>query len=632
MEKLKLHTPDFTDANIEKLAKLFPNCVTESRDDKGEPKRAIDFDALRQELSKVIVEGPQERYQLNWPGKREALITANAPIAKTLRPCLDESVDFDTTKNLFIEGDNLEALKLLQETYLGKVKMIYIDPPYNTGNDFIYEDDFAENSEDFKYRSKQTDEQGNRLVANVESNGRFHSDWLSMICSRLKLAKNLLREDGVIFISIDDNEQANLKKICNEIFGEDNYLQQSVWKRHSGGGNDSRFFAVDHEYVMCFAKNKVELCRLRLPLSDSDKDAYKQKDEHYEKLGPYKTKSFRRMRPDDPRPTLEYDIEAPDGQTLRDTWKWERARFLDAYKENKVLIRKDRNDKWQVEYKIYLYDLVDDVEQTEKTKVPRSLLLEIERNAEGKKQLRTLLTKDNIFNNPKPVGLISHLLSFGAPNENDIILDFFAGSATTAHAVMQLNAKDGGNRKFIMVQLPEPCDEKSEAFKAGFKTIAEISKERIRRAGKKIKEENATTAPNLDIGFRVLKIDTSNMKDVYYAPDSVKQAELPGQVDNVRDDRTVEDLLFQVMLDWGLDLAYPITEEKIVEKKVFFVAGNSLAACFDRGITEAFVKELAQRKPLRVVFRDTGYGSDSAKINVEQIFKLISPGTEVKAI
>lgn len=633
MEKLKMHSPNLTQANIARIAELFPGCVTEAKADDGSVTLAVDFDQLKQELAESITEGPQERYHLNWPGKREALLTANAPIAKTLRPFKEDSVDFENTKNLFIEGDNLDALKLLQESYLGRVKMIYIDPPYNTGHDFLYEDDFAENSKEYLIRTNQKGGQGVILTTNTDANGRFHSDWLSMIYPRLKLARVLLKDDGIIFVSIDDNEVTNLRKVLDEIFGEDNFLQQLVWKRHAGGGNDSRHFATDHEYILVYAKNKDSLGRLRMPLTDEDKQDYKLKDRYFDSLGPYKTKSFSRMRPDDPRPTLTYDITTPDGTRVRDTWKWEESRFLKALEEEKVQLRKDRNGKWQVEYKMYLNAIDDEEgEAEEKTKVPRSLLIDVERNSEGKKQLREAIGKDNIFNNPKPTGLIKHLMSFGT-GPNDIILDFFAGSGSTGQAVMELNQLQNSSRRFILIQLPELCDEKSEAFRAGYKAIPEITKARLRSVGKKI-HSGQTEGAHPDTGFRVLKIDTSNMADVYYSPDVFEKLNLDLFVDNIKTDRKPEDLLFQVMLDWGVDLAMPISKEKIQGNEVFFVDDNALAACFDAhsGIDEAFVKELAKRKPLRVVFRDAGFRDDATKINVEQIFKLLSPGTEVKCI
>jgi adenine-specific DNA-methyltransferase len=633
MEKLKMHSPNLTQANIARIAELFPGCVTEAKADDGSVTLAVDFDQLKQELAESITEGPQERYHLNWPGKREALLTANAPIAKTLRPFKEDSVDFENTKNLFIEGDNLDALKLLQESYLGRVKMIYIDPPYNTGHDFLYEDDFAENSKEYLIRTNQKGGQGVILTTNTDANGRFHSDWLSMIYPRLKLARVLLKDDGIIFVSIDDNEVTNLRKVLDETFGEDNFLQQLVWKRHAGGGNDSRHFATDHEYILVYAKNKDSLGRLRMPLTDEDKQDYKLKDRYFDSLGPYKTKSFSRMRPDDPRPTLTYDITTPDGTKVRDTWKWEESRFLKALEEEKVQLRKDRNGKWQVEYKMYLNAIDDEEgEAEEKTKVPRSLLIDVERNSEGKKQLREAIGKDNIFNNPKPTGLIKHLMSFGT-GPNDIILDFFAGSGSTGQAVMELNQLQNSSRRFILIQLPELCDEKSEAFRAGYKAIPEITKARLRSVGKKI-HSGQTEGAHPDTGFRVLKIDTSNMADVYYSPDVFEKLNLDLFVDNIKTDRKPEDLLFQVMLDWGVDLAMPISKEKIQGNEVFFVDDNALAACFDAhsGIDEAFVKELAKRKPLRVVFRDAGFRDDATKINVEQIFKLLSPGTEVKCI
>lgn len=633
MEKLKMHSPNLTQANIARIAELFPGCVTEAKADDGSVTLAVDFDQLKQELAESITEGPQERYHLNWPGKREALLTANAPIAKTLRPFKEDSVDFENTKNLFIEGDNLDALKLLQESYLGRVKMIYIDPPYNTGHDFLYEDDFAENSKEYLIRTNQKGGQGVILTTNTDANGRFHSDWLSMIYPRLKLARVLLKDDGIIFVSIDDNEVTNLRKVLDEIFGEDNFLQQLVWKRHAGGGNDSRHFATDHEYILVYAKNKDSLGRLRMPLTDEDKQDYKLKDRYFDSLGPYKTKSFSRMRPDDPRPTLTYDITTPDGTKVRDTWKWEESRFLKALEEEKVQLRKDRNGKWQVEYKMYLNAIDDEEgEAEEKTKVPRSLLIDVERNSEGKKQLREAIGKDNIFNNPKPTGLIKHLMSFGT-GPNDIILDFFAGSGSTGQAVMELNQLQNSSRRFILIQLPELCDEKSEAFRAGYKAIPEITKARLRSVGKKI-HSGQTEGAHPDTGFRVLKIDTSNMADVYYSPDVFEKLNLDLFVDNIKTDRKPEDLLFQVMLDWGVDLAMPISKEKIQGNEVFFVDDNALAACFDAhsGIDEAFVKELAKRQPLRVVFRDAGFKDDATKINVEQIFKLLSPGTEVKCI
>ncbi|MBI5666351.1 MAG: site-specific DNA-methyltransferase [Nitrospirae bacterium] len=644
MDKLKMHTPDFTDENIKKLAELFPNCVTESLDEDGKLKKAIAFDQLRQELSTSVVDGPRERYQLNWPGKREALLAANAPIAKTLRPCREESVDFDTTQNLFIEGDNLDALKLLQETYLNKVKMIYIDPPYNTGNDFVYDDDFTEDTETYFQRSNQKDEVGNRMVANTEANGRFHSDWLSMMYPRLKLARNLLREDGVIFISIDDGEQANVKRICDEIFGETNFVASIVWQKRTAP--DSRAnLSPGHDYLLVYARS-VDFARPtlnKLPLKESRKASYKNPDN--DPRGPWSSENLTGQT-GHATPSQFYKIKTPTG-TVYDPpegrcWALAESTFLKLQTDGRIWFGASGNNRPRLKRFLSESDGM-----MAWTWWPND---EVGHNQEATKEAKELLGAGDVFNNPKPTRLISRMLNL-ATGKSDIILDFFSGACTTAHAVMQLNAKDGGKRKFIMVQLDEPCDEKSEAFKAGYKTIAEIGKERIRRAGKKIKDElgsmkyeeqtkilddkthtSSLILHNLDTGFRVLKVDSSNMKDVYYSPDAVKQDDLFDYAGNIREDRTSEDLLFQVLLDWGVDLSLSITQETIGGKAVFFVDENALAACFESDISEEMVKELAARKPLRAVFRDSGFVSDSVKINVEQIFKLISPGTEVKVI
>jgi adenine-specific DNA-methyltransferase len=648
MQKLKLHSPDLTQANIDKLAaisELFPNCVTESQGADGEVKRAVDFDQLRQELSATLVEGPQERYQLNWPGKREALLTANAPIAKTLRPCREESVDFDTTQNLFIEGDNLDALKLLQETYLNKVKMIYIDPPYNTGNDFIYEDDFAEDSASYFERSNQKDDEGNRLIANTEANGRFHSDWLSMMYSRLKLARNLLRDDGVIFISIDDNEGANLQRLCGEVFGESNFIAQLAVQLNPRGRHLDKFVAKTHESIIIFGKN----CDSPSTMSGVEKEG-KMVDEYdrADTLGKYRLLGLRnRNQAFNPitRPNLYYPLyvrpidgkvstqktdeycdavfpDTPDG--VKTCWTWSTKKVIE---ENDLLVAERSGQEWRIYRKDYLLGLDGQMAIT----LPKSLWTDKEiTNDYGRKSVKDLFSK-SVMDFPKSPALVRKLIAIGT-NSTSIVLDFFAGSSTTAHAVMTQNADDGGKRVHIMVQMPQACEEGSDAYKAGFKTIAELSKERIRRAGIKIKTDNEITAPDLDIGFRVLKIDSSNMKEVFYTPDAVSQDLLSDQVNNIREDRTSEDLLFQVLLDWGVDLSLPISQETIDGKPVFFVDSNALAACFETGINEDFVKLLAKRAPLRVVFRDAGFASDSVKINVEQIFKLMSPGTEVKTI
>jgi len=655
MDKLNLHSPDLTQANIAKLAELFPHCVTEIKHEKGAENSAlqyaIDFDLLRQELSGSLVEGPQERYQLNWPGKREALLTANTPIAKTLRPCRAESVDFDNTQNLYIEGDNLDALKLLQETYLGKVKMIYIDPPYNTGNDFIYDDDFAEDTASYLQRSNQKDEQGNRLVANNESNGRFHSDWLSMIYPRLKLARNLLRDDGVIFISIDDNEQANLKRVCDEVFGEGNFVAQLAVQLNPRGRHLGLFVAKTHESILVFGRN----CNNTKTMQGIEKsgrmiEEYNREDEK----GKYRLLGLRNRNQafnPDTRANLYYPLyvnksngsisinqdnihtdevfpDTPDG--IKTCWTWGKDKVVS---DNYLLVAEKKITEWRIYRKDYLMGNSGELATT----LIKSLWIEKDiANDIGRKVIKDLFG-NSVMDFPKSPELLKTLVNIGSPN--GIVLDFFSGSATTAHAVMQLNAEDGGKRKFIMVQLPEPCDPKSEAYKAGYKTIADIGKERIRRAGQKIlegmKDESAgknEDISSLDIGFRVLKVDTSNMQDVYYTPDALHKDDLHQFVDNIRPDRSPEDLLFQVLLAWGVDLTLPISQENIAGFTVYLVDGNALAACFDTGINEALVKELAQRKPLRVVFRDDGFASDSVKINIGQIFKLMSPGTEIKTL
>lgn len=632
MENLKMHSPNFTDENIEKLAELFPNCVTESTNEQGKLKRAIDFDQLRQELSNSIVEGPQERYQLNWPGKREALLTANIPIAKTLRPCQEESLNFDTTKNLFIEGDNLDALKLLQETYLGQVKMIYIDPPYNTGKDFIYMDNFTAEKKAFDVESGVRDKDGNKLIdeeswkQNTTAKGRFHSDWLSMMHSRLKLARNLLKDDGVIFISIDDGEYANIKRLCDEIFGEDNFQADISWQKRYTRSNNTVDFTTVVEHIIVCSKSSDFIVNL-LPRSKEADARYSNPDN--DSRGVWKGASFLNPATPSQRPNLCYSITNPNTKEVThptsNAWRRSKEEFFKLQEKNRLYWGKDGKQPVP-SIKMFL---------SEARGLTPINFWEHEyagNTDEGTAELQNLMGQ-KLFDNPKPSKLIYRCLEHGT-QKTDIILDFFAGSATTAHAVMHLNAVDGGNRKFIMVQLPEPCDEKSEAYKAGYKTIAEIAKERICRAGKKIKKENPSAALNLDTGFRVLKVDSSNMADVYYTPDAIDPNLLPGMTDNIKPDRTTEDLLFQVLLDWGVDLSSPITKEKIADKEVFFVDGNALAACFVKGgqITEDFCKELAKREPMRVVFRDAGFKDDSVKINVEQIFKLMSPHTEVKSI
>jgi adenine-specific DNA-methyltransferase len=649
MDKLKMHSPDLTQDNIARLRELFSGCVTEARGADGEVTLKVDFDQLRQELSGSLVEGPQERYQLNWPGKREALLTANAPIAKTLRPCREESVDFDTTKNLFIEGDNLDALKLLQETYLGRIKMIYIDPPYNTGKDFVYKDDFSESTEYFLKKSNQIDETGGRLIANTESNGRFHSDWLSMIYSRVKLARNLLSDDGILFVSIDEVELVNLQKCCEEIFGASNVLGNFPVVMNLKGNQDAFGFAETHEYFIACAKNK-ESCLLNKYQIEEEELL---RDWTFDDHGLYKEADNLRATgvnaPRSKRPNLWYPIFIdlislkfyvtaddhplnelhekvfpinPDYEEL--SWYWSKNNF----NENKHnLILKNTSNGWQF-YKKQRPGIGD-----LPTKKPKSFFYKPEYSTSTATTQLKALFGTKLFDGPKPVPFLKDLITIGTEKES-IVLDFFCGSASTAQAVIEKNSEDGGSRKFIMVQLTEFCDLTSEAFKAGYKTIAEIAKERIRRAGAKVLEVERNGDWNKDIGFRVLKIEASNMADVYYAPDALDKSKLDLFTDNIRPDRTPEDLLFQVMLDWGVDLALPISRQDIQGNAVLFVDGNVLAACFDAtgSIDETFVKELAAHQPLRAVFRDAGFKDSAVKINVEQIFKLLSPRTEVKCI
>lgn len=544
--------------------------------------------------------------------------------AKTLRPRKEESVNFDDTKNLFIEGDNLDALKLLQETYLGQVKMIYIDPPYNTGNDFIYEDDFAESPEDFLLRSNQKDEDQNSLITNNETNGRFHSDWLSMIYPRLKLSRNLLSDTGVIFISIDDGEMHNLKKICDEIFGEDNFIANFVWEKRTNREN-RKVVSYRHDNILCYKKQRmVDRPLKQLPMNKKALSNYKNLD--HDQRGEWKSDPATAQAGHGTKSQF-YELCAPNGKIHKlesgRCWLYTKPVMEEAIKDGRIWFGKDGNGVPRI--KTYL-------NSKERGLTPETILFsrDVTTNEAAKIDLKALFEGLSVFETPKPVSLVK--LFIRLCTDQGIVLDFFSGSSVTAHAVMELNAEDGGNRKFIMVQLPEPCDEKSEAFKAGYKTIAEISKERIRRAGNKILGGEYHESWNKDFGFRVLKVDTSNMADVYYRPDELNQSELGLFNSNIKPDRSAEDLLFQVLLDWGVDLSLPIQRKHIQNKEVFFVDGNALVACFETGIDEALVKELATSKPLRVVFHDNGFASDAVKINVEQVFKQLSPGTEVKVI
>jgi adenine-specific DNA-methyltransferase len=625
MEKLKMHAPDLAQGNIAGIRALFPGCVTEARCEDGSVKLAVDFDQLRQELSESLVEGPQERYRLDWPGKREALLTANAPIARTLRPCREDSVDFDSTQNLFIEGDNLDALKLLQETYLGKVKLIYIDPPYNTGRDFIYDDDFSDDAESYLVRSNQVDEQGSKLVANTDANGRFHSDWLSMIYARLRLARNLLKDDGVIFISIDDNEIDNLRKVCGEVFGEENFIAQVIWQKVFSPKNSARWFSEDHDYILVYAKSAESWTPNLLPQTAEMLARYKNPDN--DPRGPWTSGD---MQARNYYSDGTYSVACPSGRIIEGPgkgmyWRFSKGSFAKLDQDKRIWWGSDGNNMPRV--KRFLSEVKQG--RTPQTLWPYN---EVGHTQQAKKTLLKYVDfqhTENVLNSVKPVELLQRILQLaGQPNDNDIVLDFFSGSASTAHAVLKQNTEDGGNRRFIGVQLAEPLP----TPEPGMASIFEMGLKRVRNYAEELRAQSATD--KTDLGFRVLKIDTSNMADVHYSPDALDKANIEMFIDNIKPDRTTEDLLFQVMLDWGVDLALTIARQTIQGKDVLFVDGDVLAACFDAhgGIDEAFVKELATHKPLRVVFRDAGFKDSAVKINVEQIFKLLSPATDVKCI
>ena len=669
-DKLDLKTPDMVNINIERIAALFPHCVTETNVETPHGtslQRQIDFDLLRQELSADIVEGPKERYRLEWPGKREAIVTANMPTTNTLRPVREDSVNFDTTENLYIEGDNLEVLKLLQESYLGKIKMIYIDPPYNTGNDFVYRDNFAQDTDEYKADSGMTDELGNRLVANPETAGRYHSDWLTMMYPRLKLARNLLTDDGVIFISIDDNEVHNLRKMCDEVFGEMNFVSELIWQRAFSPKNDAKFFSNSHDYILAYAKS-IDFCSIeRLDRTDEANEKYKNQDNDIRGIwtsGDLSVKSYSEK--------YDFPITTPSGRIVSPPhgacWRVSKEKFEELCNDNRIWFGANGDNVPRL--KRFLSDVQDGM-------VPTSIWFhkEVGHNQEGRQEVKALFDDKGYFDGPKPVRLLSRILQVAGVKKNDIILDFFSGSATTAHAVMQLNSEDGGNRKFIMVQLPEKTDEKSEAYKAGYKNICEIGKERIRRAGKKLTPSNspeggeqatlfdgtadagsAQLLPSgeagrgLDVGFRVYRLDSSNMQDVYYRPQDYKQDMMTELFANhIKPDRTADDLVAQVMLDWGLPLSLPIEQTTIAGKTVYKVAGNALYCCFDEGIDEEFVKALtspptplheergeergaAPALPLRIVFHDYAFANDTAKENVRQLLKQLSGETEMRVI
>jgi len=644
MDKMRMESPDMTAQNVDRIAALFPNCVTEVLDEEHSTpekkvyKRAINFELLKQMLSPDVVEG-NERYEFTWVGKKAAIVEANQPIRKTLRPCKEESKDWDTTENLYIEGDNLEVLKLLQESYLGKVKMIYIDPPYNTGNDFIYADDFMRSQEEENEQMGMYDEDENRLFKNTDTNGRFHSDWCSMIYSRLLLARNFLTDDGVIFISIDDSEVKNLKNICDEVFGAANFVAQLIWQNKKGGGNDSTHIAIEHEYILTYAKNIALLGEFYESYSDDYIKRYKEEDN----IGRFFWDTFKRKAG-----KQYYPITCPDGTVLEYdedgnaiSWLRSKARFDSDIAAGEIRIIKI-GEKWSVQFK----------QRIPLGKTPRSIFTtetvidDRGTTSTGASDVYDYFKKD-VFSNPKPVELIRFLLGFGL-GENDIVLDFFSGSGTTAEAVMRSNL-EGGKNKFILVQLPENIDPLVNSSSANAKRVAEnavsvldemehphllteLAKERIRRAGEKIKSESPLTTADLDVGFRVLKLDDTNMKDVYYAPDDYDQGLLAGLESNIKDDRTDLDLLFGCLLDWGLPLSMPYSSEQIDGCTVHTYNDGDLIACFDENVPESVVEKIAKRQPLRVVFRDSGFANSPAKINVTEIFKLLAPDTRVKVI
>lgn len=637
MEHLNMQSMDKVAANVAKIRELFPNCVTERINKEGKLEHAIDFDMLKQELSDHVVDGLQERYQFTWPDKRKAILAANAPINKTLRPCREESVDFDNTENLYIEGDNLEVLKLLQETYLGKVKMIYIDPPYNTGRDFVYRDEFKKNASEYKGNSGQYDDDGNQMVTNTESNGRFHTDWLNMIYPRLKLAKDLLSEDGVIAISIDENEVENLKRCCKEIYGESNYIATIISKMNPRGSQSSKDIAITHEYILVIAKSK-EYQVNGLELTEEQEKEYKYQDTK----GCYRLLGLRKRGADSRRedsPSMYFPIYYdPDNDNLSTVkkysviiypklsdgtdgrWRWSKSKV--EREKNLLIVRKVKRGT-EYEYDVFSKDYLSE----NKRRKPMSIWDDKEINNEFATELLTDLFKEKkIFDYSKSLFLLKKLITV-LSSANALIIDFFSGSATTAHAVMQLNAEDGGKRKFIMVQLPEVCEENSEAYKAGYKNICEIGKERIRRAGQKIKEENPLTTQDLDIGFRVLKCDSSNMEDVYFTPKDYMDKQQSLFVDNIKKDRNDEDLLFDAMLKLDTPLSSKIEKISIAGKTVYNVAQGHLMACFDKNVTDEVITAIAKEMPSYFVMRDSSQADDSVAINFEQIFNTYSPQT-----
>ena len=621
MNKMRMESIDMTAQNIEKIGALFPNCITETKDADGKPKKAINFDLLRQMLSGDVIEG-DEAYEFTWVGKKAAIVEANKPIRKTLRPCKEESVNWDSTENLYIEGDNLEVLKLLQESYLGKVKMIYIDPPYNTGNDFIYRDDFKQSAADYDEESGVYDEDGNRMFKNTDTNGRFHSDWCSMIYSRLMLARNLLADDGVIFISIDDNEQENLKKCCSEVFGGQNFVAQLVWERAYAPKNDAKFISNSHDYILMYAKNITQFVIGRLPRTAEANARYQNPDN--DPRGVWKPSD---MSVKTYTASCDYPITAPSGRVIEPPagrcWSLSKNAFLERLQDNRIYFGADGNSVPCI--KRFLTELKYD------GMAPTSIMFykDVGHSQEGAKEVTNIMDA-GVFDGPKPVRLLIRLLTLANLKNDSVVLDFFSGSGTTAHALMQYNAENSKHCKFIAVQLPEETDTNGTAYKAGYSNICEIGKERIRRAAKKIAEEHPDA--KFDGGFRVLKLDDTNMKDVYYAPADYEQNVLDLLESNIKEDRTDLDLLFGCLLEWGLPLSLPYQSEDIEGCTVHNYNDGDLIACFDENIPDSVIKTIAKRQPLRAVFRDSSFASSPSKINVTQIFKELAPDTSVKVL
>lgn len=624
MDKLRMQSSNGVEDNITKIAQLFPDCVTETVDERsGQPKHLIDFEKLKQNLSDSVMSERAERYQFTWPDKSKAILLANSPINATLRPCREDSVDFDNTQNLYIEGDNLDILKCLKETYLHKVKMIYIDPPYNTGNDFVYEDDFAQSSEEYLANSGQFDEQGNRMFTNAESNGRFHTDWLNMIYPRLKVARDLLTDDGVIFISIDDNEVENLRKVCDEVFGEQNFVATLIWERAFAPKNDAKFISSSHDYIVMCAK-RIENFKIgRLERTQEANARYSNPDNDPRGVwtsGDMLVKTYNK--------SCDYPITTPSGKIVNPVpgrcWRFSEESFLEKVEDNRIWFGPEGNGVPRV--KRFLSELKFE------GMAPTSILFhkEVGHSQEGSKEVTALFGDKGVFDGPKPVRLLQRLLTLANLKDDSIVLDFFSGSASTAHAVMKMNAEKQKHCPFIMVQLPEHISEKKK--EQGYETVCEIGKERIRRAGKKIKEESPLTTQDLDTGFRVLKLDSTNMQDIYYSPKDISQADLFSQVDNVKPDRTGEDLLFQVMLELGATLDSKIETTTVAGKTIYNVAEGYLVACFDPDVTDDVVKAIAQMLPAYAVLRDTSMKDDSTATNFEQLFKTYSPDTVTKIL